>query len=109
MSRFHASSVAHFHSPPLSLSLSIWLLVLSVLLLFSYVVIFHDDDDEHEEHSSLSDWFDCSDRGPQIRTVASSDADANIDGYTGFQDTQLTGLVWPTNLANGSSRLICQM
>lgn len=28
--------------------------------------------------------------GPQIRTVPSSDADANKDGYTGFQLTQLT-------------------
>lgn len=47
-----------------------------------YAVIFHDDDDEHDEHSSLSDaiLFDCADFGPHIRTVASSDADANRDG-----------------------------
>lgn len=45
--------------------------------------MFHEDDDEHEEHSSLSAWpklFVLGGRGAQMRTVASSDADANIDG-----------------------------
>lgn len=57
-----------------------------------YEVIFHDDDDEHDEHSSLSlaALFCDVGRGAQMRTVASSEADANIDGYTGFHETQLT-------------------
>lgn len=59
---------------------------------YIYVVIFHEEEDEHDEHSSLSEavWFGNSERGPQIRTVASSEAEANMDGYTGFQETQLT-------------------
>lgn len=48
-----------------------------------YDVIFHEDDDEHDEHSSASVEFKLlvePGLGAQIRTVASSDADANIDG-----------------------------
>lgn len=77
-----------------------------------YDVIFHEDDDEHDEHSSASVEFWLMvepGRGAQIRTVASSDADANIDGYTGFHDTQFTVRVWPDNRASGSSRFMCQM
>lgn len=76
-----------------------------------FIYIFHDEDDEHEEHSSLSEamWFGCNWRGPHMRTVPSSEADANIDGYTGFQLTQFTVRVWPTSLASGSSRRICHM
>ena len=74
--------------------------------------MFQDDDDEHDEHSSLSEaiWLGgCEDLGPHIRTVVSSDAEANMDGYTGFQETQFTVRVCPTNLAKGSSRLICHI
>lgn len=48
----------------------------------SLYVIFHDDD-EHEDVSSISLWLvllSILGRGAQMRTVASSDADANIDG-----------------------------
>lgn len=47
-----------------------------------YDVIFHDDDEEHDEHSSLSVvvLLCAAGRGAHMRTVASSDADANIDG-----------------------------
>lgn len=43
--------------------------------------MFHDDD-EHEEVSSISLLLVLlsNGRGAQMRTVASSDADANIDG-----------------------------
>lgn len=76
----------------------------------NYDVIFHDDDDEHDEQSSLSGVaFALCDFGPQMRTVASSLADANRDGYTGFQETQFTVFVWPANFPNGSSRRICQI
>lgn len=84
----------------------------SVSLVEIYDVIFHEDDDEHDEHSSASVEFILMfepGRGAQIRTVASSDAEANIDGYTGFHDTQFTVLVWPDNFASGSSRFMCQM
>lgn len=58
-------------------------LALDSFLILIYDVIFHDDDDEHDEHSSASAefmLFGTAERGAQIRTVASSDADANIDG-----------------------------
>lgn len=45
-------------------------------------VIFHDDD-EHEDVSSISlllELLSGFGRGAHIRTVASSEADANIDG-----------------------------
>lgn len=85
---------------------------LVVSLVEIYDVIFHEDDDEHDEHSSASVEFTLvfePGRGAQIRTVASSDAEANIDGYTGFHETQFTVLVWPDNFASGSSRFMCQM
>lgn len=48
----------------------------------SFYVIFHDDD-EHDDVSSISlllVLFSEFERGAQMRTVASSDADASIDG-----------------------------
>lgn len=52
-------------------------------IVITFYVIFHDDD-EHEDVSSLISLFVALlskfGRGAQIRTVASSDADANIDG-----------------------------
>ena len=45
--------------------------------------------------------------GPQMRTVPSSDTEANILGRVGFQWTQLTVRVWPSNTAIGSSRRMC--
>lgn len=47
--------------------------------------------------------------GPHILTVASSDTDAIIAGYLGFQVTQLTVRVWPTRVTTGSSRRWCQI
>lgn len=47
--------------------------------------------------------------GPQILTVPSSEHDASIDGYTGFQLTQFTVRVWPVSETSGSSRLMCHM
>lgn len=47
--------------------------------------------------------------GPQMRTVPSSEQEASIDGYTGFQLTQFTVRVCPVSEASGSSRRMCQM
>lgn len=73
--------------------------------------MFHDDDDDDDVSSSS--WFALFGLkfglGAQMRIVASSDADASIDGYTGFHDTQFTVRVWPVSRANGSSRFICHM
>ena len=48
-------------------------------------------------------------RGPHIRTVPSSEALASMLGSFGFQWTQFTVLVWPSNTAIGNSRRICQI
>lgn len=65
-----------------------------ICVLLNYDVIFHDDDDEQDEQSSLSGVaLALCDFGPQIRTVASSLADAKRDGNIGFQETQFTVFV----------------
>lgn len=68
-----------------------------------------DDDDLLPTTEPLSVPLPAVGFGPQMRTVPSSEHEANIDGYTGFQLTQLTVRVWPVRVAKGSSRRICQM
>ena len=47
--------------------------------------------------------------GPQILTVLSSDTLAIIEGFVGFQWTQLTVCLCPSNRQMGFSSLICHM
>lgn len=47
--------------------------------------------------------------GPQTRIVPSSEALASMLGCLGFQWTQFTVLVWPSNTAIGVSLFICHM
>lgn len=47
--------------------------------------------------------------GPQILTVQSSEAEASMEGYTGFQLTQFTVRVCPVRVTMGSSSRTCQM
>lgn len=48
-------------------------------------------------------------RGPQILTVPSSDALASMPGTLGFQWTQFTVRLWPSNTVIGISRRTCQI
>lgn len=41
--------------------------------------------------------------GAHTLTILSSDALTKISGYLGFQETQLTHLEWPCNMATGFS------
>jgi hypothetical protein len=69
-------------------------------------LLLYNDDDNDSDVCDEQDERGPDLEGPQIRTVASSEALASICGYFGFQDTQFTVRVCPTSVAIGSSLLI---